>query len=87
MQIKSNYINIQKKEIFPARISIENGKIKSIEKIDEAVETYVLPGFTDAHVHIESSMLVPTEFAKKAVIQGTVATVSDPHENPTVIGK
>ncbi|MBP6050115.1 MAG: adenine deaminase, partial [Chitinophagales bacterium] len=87
MQIKSNYINIPKKEIFPASISIENGKIKSIEKIDEVVDTYILPGFVDAHVHIESSMLVPTEFAKKAVIHGTVATVSDPHEIANVLGK
>ncbi len=87
MQIKSNYIDIKNKEIFPAKITIENGKIKSIEKIDEALETYILPGFVDAHVHIESSMLVPTEFAKKAVIHGTVATVSDPHEIANVLGK
>lgn len=87
MQIKSNYIDIKNKEIFPAKISIENGKIKSIEKIDEVLETYILPGFVDAHVHIESSMLVPTEFAKKAVIHGTVATVSDPHEIANVLGK
>lgn len=87
MQIKSNYIDIQNKQIFPAKITVENGKIKSIEKIDEVVETYILPGFVDAHVHIESSMLVPTEFAKKAVIHGTVATVSDPHEIANVLGK
>lgn len=87
MQIKSNYINIQNKEIYPAIITVESGKIKSIEKIDEVVETYILPGFVDAHVHIESSMLVPTEFAKKAVIHGTVATVSDPHEIANVLGK
>ena len=87
MQIKSNYIDIDNKEIFPAKITIENGKIKSIEKINEVLETYILPGFVDAHVHIESSMLVPTEFAKKAVIHGTVATVSDPHEIANVLGK
>lgn len=87
MQIKSNFIDIRRKEIYPAKITVENGLIKSIEKIDEAVETYVLPGFVDAHVHIESSMLVPTEFAKKAVIHGTVATVSDPHEIANVLGK
>lgn len=87
MQIKSNYIDIFNQQIFPAKITFENGKIKSIEKIDEVVETYILPGFVDAHVHIESSMLVPTEFAKKAVIHGTVATVSDPHEIANVLGK
>lgn len=87
MQIQSNYIDIHNKEIFPAIITVENGKIKSIEKTDEVVNTYILPGFVDAHVHIESSMLVPTEFAKKAVIHGTVATVSDPHEIANVLGK
>lgn len=87
MQIKSNYIDIFNQQIFPAKISVENGKIKSIEKIDEDVENYILPGFVDAHVHIESSMLVPTEFAKKAVIHGTIATVSDPHEIANVLGK
>ncbi|HNY56451.1 MAG TPA: amidohydrolase family protein, partial [Chitinophagales bacterium] len=87
MQIKSNYIDISNKEIYPAKITIENGKIKLIEKINELLDTYIFPGFVDAHVHIESSMLVPTEFAKKAVIHGTVATVSDPHEIANVLGK
>ncbi|HRB69789.1 MAG TPA: amidohydrolase family protein, partial [Chitinophagales bacterium] len=87
MQIKSNYINILNQEIYPAIITIEHGKIKSVEKINETIQTYILPGFVDAHVHIESSMLVPTEFAKKAVIHGTVATVSDPHEIANVLGK
>ncbi|MCB0508255.1 MAG: adenine deaminase [Bacteroidetes bacterium] len=87
MQVKSNYIDLFNQQIFPAQLNIENGKIKSIDKIDEQLETYILPGFVDAHVHIESSMLVPTEFAKKAVIHGTVATVSDPHEIANVLGK
>lgn len=87
MQIKSNYIDLFKQQIFPAQIRIENGIIKTIEKIEEQLETYILPGFVDAHVHIESSMLVPTEFAQKAVIHGTVATVSDPHEIANVLGK
>ncbi len=87
MEIKSNYIDIFNHQIFPATITIENGKIKSIEKTYEILDTYILPGFVDAHVHIESSMLVPTEFAKKAVIHGTVATVSDPHEIANVLGK
>ena len=87
MQVKSNYIDLFNQQIFPAQLNIENGKIKSIDKIDEHLATYILPGFVDAHVHIESSMLVPTEFAKKAVIHGTVATVSDPHEIANVLGK
>jgi adenine deaminase len=87
MQLHYNYIDIVNKEIFPAKIVVENGKIISIEKTIELCENYILPGFIDAHVHIESSMLVPTEFAKKAVIHGTVATVSDPHEIANVLGK
>ncbi|MDB5229147.1 MAG: adenosine deaminase [Bacteroidota bacterium] len=85
--INSNFIDIENKEIYPVEISIENGKVISIKKINEVVEHYILPGFVDAHVHIESSMLVPTEFAKKAVVHGTVATVSDPHEIANVLGK
>jgi adenine deaminase len=48
---------------------------------------YIIPGFVDAHIHIESSMLVPSEFARLAVLHGTVATVSDPHEIANVLGK
>ncbi|HPW86287.1 MAG TPA: amidohydrolase family protein, partial [Chitinophagales bacterium] len=87
MQIKSNYIDIFRQEIYPALISVEHGKIVSIEKTDGDFPHYILPGFVDAHVHIESSMLVPTEFAKEAVVHGTVATVSDPHEIANVLGK
>jgi len=87
LTICSNYIDIENRQIFPARISIEHGRIKSIESIEEAAESYILPGFIDAHVHIESSMLLPAEFAKKAVVHGTVATVSDPHEIANVLGK
>lgn len=87
MVITSNFIDITNKQIFPAKITVENGFISSVERIEGIIETYILPGFIDAHVHIESSMLVPTEFAKKAVVHGTVATVSDPHEIANVLGK
>lgn len=86
MEIKANFIDILKREIYPAVVTIENGKIISVLKTEEQVLNYILPGFIDAHVHIESAMLVPTEFAKKAVIHGTVATVSDPHEIANVLG-
>lgn len=86
MEIKANFIDILKREIYPAVVTIENGKISSVLKTEEQVLNYILPGFIDAHVHIESAMLVPTEFAKKAVIHGTVATVSDPHEIANVLG-
>ncbi len=85
--IFANYIDIENKIIFPAAVTIQNGNIISILKTNKFVENYILPGFVDAHVHIESSMLVPTEFAKKAIVHGTVATVSDPHEIANVLGK
>lgn len=84
--VKANLIDIIAKEIFPAEVSIINQKIASIKRIDEKLHTYILPGFIDAHVHIESSMLVPSEFARIAVKHGTVGTISDPHEIANVLG-
>ena len=86
MTIKSNLIDLVAKEIYAAEIVIENKKIVKINKIQEELDTYVLPGFIDAHVHIESSMLVPSEFARVAVIHGTIGTISDPHEIANVLG-
>ena len=86
MNIKSNYVDIENRKIFPCEITIEDKKIKSIKKINQKCENYILPGFIDAHIHIESSMLPPSEFARLAVIHGTVATVSDPHEIANVLG-
>lgn len=85
-KIKANLIDLRAREIYAAEICIEHKKIKSIQKIEEACNTYILPGFIDAHVHVESSMLVPTEFARLAVTHGTVATISDPHEIANVLG-
>jgi adenine deaminase len=84
--IKSNLIDLVAKEIYAAEITITNNVISSIKKINETVSTYILPGFVDAHVHVESSMLVPSEFARIAVTHGTVGTISDPHEIANVLG-
>ncbi len=84
--IKANFIDIFHRETFPAAITVTDGIISSVEKVSGPVEDYILPGFVDAHIHIESSMLVPTEFARLAVVHGTVATVSDPHEIANVCG-
>ncbi len=87
--VKGNLVDIHPKKIYPAEITVENRKIKSITEIHNSSLTthnYILPGFIDSHVHIESSMLVPSEFAKLAVVHGTVATVSDPHEIANVCG-
>ena len=84
--LKGNIVDILNKSIFKGEVLIENGKIKSIIPKDCNETHYILPGFIDAHIHIESSMLVPSEFAKIAVNHGTVATVSDPHEIANVLG-
>lgn len=86
LKIKGNIVDILNRRIFKGEITIENGKIESIEEKDCQEEHYILPGFVDAHIHIESSMLVPSEFAKVAVRHGTVSTVSDPHEIANVLG-
>ncbi len=86
--ISGHLVDLHLREIYPAVVQLFNNKITSIESVEaSAVEDgFLLPGFIDAHVHIESSMLPPTEFARLAVVHGTVATVSDPHEIANVLG-
>ncbi len=86
--VKGNHVNIKSKTINEAAIFVEDSKIVSVEIYGNENKTlpYILPGFIDSHVHIESSMLVPSEFARLAVVHGTVATVSDPHEIANVCG-
>lgn len=84
--VKANLIDVVAKDIYPAEVIISNKKIASIKRIEETLDTYILPGFIDAHVHIESSMLVPSEFAQIAVKHGSVGTISDPHEIANVLG-
>lgn len=87
-QISGQLVDIFNKRIYPAGINVRDGRIDSIMELaaDAAADHYILPGFTDAHVHIESSMLIPAEFARLAVVQGTVSTISDPHEIANVCG-
>ncbi len=86
MQISGKIIDIFHRRIFPGIITIKNGRIQSIVESENASSNFILPGFIDAHIHIESSMLVPSEFARIASTHGTVATVSDPHEIANVMG-
>ena len=86
MNVKGNIVDILNKRIFKGEVCIEDGQISAIREVNHEVENYILPGFVDAHIHIESSMVVPSEFAKIAVLHGTVATVSDPHEIANVLG-
>lgn len=86
MELKANYVDIINQTTFPALIRWEKGIIIAVEQIDEICNNYVMPGFVDAHIHIESSMLLPSAFAPIAVTHGTVGTVSDPHEIANVCG-
>jgi adenine deaminase len=86
MILQGQIVDILNKRIYKGEITIKDGKIASIIEKEHNVNTFILPGFVDAHIHIESSMLVPSEFARLAVTHGTVATVSDPHEIANVLG-
>lgn len=84
--ISGHIIDVLGKNIYKGRVTVENGSITDIVQTNDADNQYILPGFIDSHVHIESSMLVPSEFARLSVVHGTVATVSDPHEIGNVMG-
>ena len=88
LTIRGNFVDIPNNTIYDAEINIEDERIVSINQLgpDTGTGPYIIPGFVDAHVHIESSMLIPSEFARLAVVHGTVATVSDPHEIANVCG-
>ncbi|MEZ4790565.1 MAG: adenine deaminase [Flavobacteriales bacterium] len=85
-QLTGNLVDIPGRTIRPVRLGVLDGVIAHIEEVDTPVDGYLLPGFIDAHVHVESSMLIPSEFARLAVLHGTVATISDPHEIANVLG-
>ncbi len=85
-EISGNIFNIFDKEIFSGTLKMDNGIITKITRDNKDYDNYITPGFVDAHVHIESSMLTPSEFARIAVVHGTVAIVSDPHEIANVLG-
>jgi adenine deaminase len=84
--ISGNIVDIRKRSVFPGEIIIVDGKIESIIENNRTYKHYILPGFIDAHVHIESSMLTPIGFSKLALPNGTIATISDPHEIANVTG-
>lgn len=89
MTITAQYADVHQQRIYPATIEFANGKVVSVREAGSDPLTHegvIIPGFIDSHVHIESSMLVPSEFARLAVVHGTVATISDPHEIANVCG-
>lgn len=84
--VTGQYVDILGKKIFPAMVTVKDGIIASVTPCKEAPIHYILPGFIDSHVHIESSMLIPSSFARLAVTHGTIGTISDPHEIANVCG-
>lgn len=86
MELSGHIVDVVQGEIFTGVLTIEGGRICRIDRSSKVDEQFILPGFVDAHVHIESSMLPPSEFARLAVVHGTVGTVSDPHEIANVLG-
>ena len=86
IEVTGNIVDILNQKIFSGTIKIDNGKISKINKKNQEFKNYIIPGFIDAHIHVESSMLIPSEFARIAAIHGTVAVVADPHEIANVLG-
>ena len=84
--LSGQYVDILGKQIFPATLTIKNGIIENIVPCENAPMHFIMPGFIDSHVHIESSMLIPSSFARLAVVHGTIGTISDPHEIANVCG-
>lgn len=76
-----------KRRVFDAILTIRDGIITDIEESDNDYPDYIIPGYIDAHVHVESSMLIPSEFAAVAISHGTVGVVADPHEIANVCGE
>jgi adenine deaminase len=86
MKVSGQLVDIHKREIYPAILSILDGKILNVEKVKKAPEVFIIPGLIDAHIHIESSMITPGAFSLAAVKHGTCGVVSDPHEIANVLG-
>ncbi|WP_242916278.1 adenine deaminase [Pontibacter liquoris] len=84
--LSGRIIDLHQQAIYEGTVHVSNGRISKIVREPASSQKYILPGFVDAHVHVESAMLVPSEFARLAVPHGTVATVSDPHEIGNVLG-
>ncbi|MGB9675427.1 MAG: amidohydrolase family protein, partial [Candidatus Nanoarchaeia archaeon] len=84
-KLEGNIVDVIKNRVYPGVIYF-NQKILRIERNNKKYNRYIVPGFIDAHIHIESSMLVPSKFAELVIPHGTVAVISDPHEIANVLG-
>ena len=86
LRLSGNVVDVVGNRIFKGTVTVSNGRISEVKEEENRESQFILPGLIDAHVHIESSMLIPSEFARLAVVHGTVGTVSDPHEIANVLG-
>jgi len=84
--IEANIVDVINRKIFPGEVQINGKRIVKVTSVHKNCKYFLIPGLIDAHIHIESSMLIPSEFARLAVMHGTIATVSDPHEIANVLG-
>jgi adenine deaminase len=84
--VSGRIVDVVAGRVFPGTLEIAGGRVISVKEEQVESTDFILPGLVDAHIHIESSMLIPSEFARLAVTHGTVATVSDPHEIANVLG-
>ena len=84
--ISGSVVDVISRTITKGIIQIEGDKIIHIQPSEDVDNQFIIPGFVDAHIHIESSMMIPSEFARYSLIHGTVACVSDPHEIANVCG-
>ncbi len=86
-RVSGRIVDVVNRTEFPGTVEIAGGLIRRIRRdARPRGRGLIMPGFVDAHIHIESSLLPPAEFARMAVVHGTVATVSDPHEIANVLG-
>src|SRR5712671_6264676 len=86
-ELSANIVDVVAGRVFPGTVAVGGGRIAAVrEEPDRKFDRFLMPGFVDAHVHVERSMMVPSEFARFATRHGTVASVSDPHEIANVLG-
>lgn len=92
--IKAKYLDVKHGEVYPGIITFENGYFKEVmpiatfneDELDLDYDGILIPGFIDAHIHIESTMLTPSNFAKSVLVNGTTSVIADPHEIANVLG-